>query len=54
MNPPKQRINVPLLNNPNKTQRITGVPIVTITNDGISKFKNVFIVPNLKLANIEK
>jgi hypothetical protein len=31
-------------------RRITGVPIITITYDGTSEFKNDVIVPYLKLA----
>jgi len=34
----------------NQIQRITGVPVVTITYDGTSEFKNDIIVPYLKLA----
>jgi len=34
----------------NQIQRITGVPIITITYDGTSDFKNDVIVPYLKLA----
>ena len=36
----------------NEIRRITGVPIVTITYDGTSEFKNDVIVPYLKLAVI--
>lgn len=36
----------------NEIRRITGVPIVTITYDGTSEFKNDIIVPYLKLAVI--
>jgi predicted nucleotide-binding protein (sugar kinase/HSP70/actin superfamily) len=35
----------------NQIQRITGVPVVTITYDGTSDFKNDIIVPYLKLAS---
>ena len=34
----------------NQIRRITGVPVVTITYDGTSDFKNDIIVPYLKLA----
>jgi len=34
----------------NQIRRITGVPIVTITYDGTSEYKNDIIVPYLKLA----
>ncbi len=36
----------------NEIRRITGVPIVTITYDGTSEFKNDVIVPYMKLAVI--
>ncbi len=36
----------------NEIKRITGVPIVTITYDGTSEFKNDVIVPYLKLADL--
>jgi predicted CoA-substrate-specific enzyme activase len=35
----------------NQIQRITGVPVVTITYDGTSELKNDIIVPYLKLAS---
>ncbi|KPK86895.1 MAG: hypothetical protein AMS27_04080 [Bacteroides sp. SM23_62_1] len=37
----------------NEIRRITGVPIITITYDGTSEFKNDIIVPYLKLAVID-
>jgi predicted CoA-substrate-specific enzyme activase len=36
----------------NEIRRITGVPIITITYDGTSDFKNDVIVPYLKLAKM--
>ena len=38
----------------NEIRRITGIPIVTITYDGTSEFKNDVIVPYMKLAVVEK
>ena len=38
----------------NKIRQITGVPIITITYDGTSEFKNDVIVPYMKLAVVEK
>ena len=36
----------------NEIRRITGVPIITITYDGTSEFKNDVIVPYLKMASV--